>query len=157
MSISIMLKNLLAVGVIGTAILVTGCQTTPNAAAGIQANNLSLLQSKTWYLTQIGHTEIKTTADRNTPTLQFDQSTQRLSGSDGCNRIMGSYTAGRDTLTLGPVASTRMACLNNGNIDQQFNEALAKTANYQAYGKTLKLTDRHGNVVLQFTSEVPQQ
>jgi len=52
------------------------------------------------------------------------------------------------------MAGTKMACLNNDNLDQKFNEALAKVANYQVFGKTLKLLDRHGNVVLQFTSPV---
>ena len=33
-------------------------------------------------------------------------------------------------------------------------EALTKVANYQVFGKTLKLLDRHGNLLIQFSSPV---
>jgi len=67
---------------------------------------------------------------------------------------MGAYTAGHDTLQLSQMASTRMACMNSGGIDQQYNEALAKVTHYQVFGKTLKLLDRHGNLLIQFESAV---
>ncbi len=62
--------------------------------------NIQQLQQRTWILTQMGNTEIKTTPnERNIASLQFSAD-NRISGADGCNRIMGSYTVGRDTLTL---------------------------------------------------------
>lgn len=150
-----MLKKFFAVGILGAAIALTACQTTPNAASNIEAANLVQLQNRTWIATYIGNTEIKTVATaRNIPSLQFDAASKRISGADGCNRIMGSYEAGRDTLILSQMAGTKMACLDNNNLSEQFNAALAKVANYQVFGKTLKLLDRHGNVVLQFTSPV---
>lgn len=148
-----MLKKMFAVGILGAAIAFTGCQTTPNAASPIEAANLVQLQNRTWIATHIGNTEIKTAPTaHNIPSLQFDAASKRVSGADGCNRIMGSYEAGRDTLVLGQMAGTKMACLDSNNVAPQFNEALAKVANYQVFGKTLKLLDHHGNVVLQFTS-----
>lgn len=150
-----MLKKFFAVGILGAAIALTACQTTPNAASNIEAANLVQLQNRTWIATYIGNTEIKTVATaRNIPSLQFDAASKRISGVDGCNRIMGSYEAGRDTLVLSQMAGTKMACLDNNNLSEQFNAALVKVANYQVFGKTLKLLDRHGNVVLQFTSPV---
>lgn len=150
-----MLKKFFAVGILGAAIALTACQSTPNAASNIEAANLVQLQNRTWIATYIGNTEIKTVATaRNIPSLQFDAASKRISGADGCNRIMGSYEAGRDTLVLSQMAGTKMACLDNNNLSEQFNAALAKVANYQVFGKTLKLLDRHGNVVLQFTSPV---
>jgi len=47
-----------------------------------------------------------------------------------------------------------MACLDNNNVSQKFNQALDQVANYQVFGKTLKLLDRHGNVLIQFKSSV---
>ena len=150
-----MLKKFLAIGIMGAAIAVTGCQTTQNPAANIEAANLVQLQNRSWIATYIGNTEIKTTPTaRNIPSLQFDEASKRISGSDGCNRIMGSYEAGRDTLILSQMASTRMACLDNNTLSEQFNAALAKVSNYQVFGKTLKLLDRHGNVLIQFTSPI---
>lgn len=40
--------------------------------------------------------------------LQF--TADRLSGQAGCNRFSGSYSQDGETLIVGPVASTRMAC-----------------------------------------------
>ncbi len=67
---------------------------------------------------------------------------------------MGSYEAGRDSLVLSQMAGTKMACLDNNNVSQKFNQALDQVANYQVFGKTLKLLDRHGNVLIQFKSTV---
>lgn len=150
-----MFKKMFAVGILGTAIAFTGCESTPNAASHIQAANLLQLQNRSWIATHIGNTAIQTTpAAQNSPSLQFDAASKRVSGRDGCNRIMGSYEAGRDTLVLGQMAGTKMACLDSNNLSQQFNEALTKVTNYQVFGKTLKLLDRHGNMVLQFTAPV---
>jgi heat shock protein HslJ len=148
-----MLKNLLLVAALGSAAAFTGCesmQTSPH-----MTENLQLLQNRTWVATQIGGTAIKTAPNaQNIPSIQFDEASKRVSGSDGCNRIMGAYTAGNDTLLLSQLASTRMACINNGNIDQKYNEALSKVTHYQVFGKTLKLLDRHGNLLIQFESAV---
>ncbi len=116
--------------------------------ATITAINLANLVQRTWTATQLGNSMLNTAANRqNLPYLNFDAATQTVSGSDSCNRISGSYAAGRDTLQLGQLATTRMACLNNNNLDQKFHEALNKVTHYQVYGKTLKLLDRHGNLL----------
>ena len=150
-----MLKKLLAVGILSATIAFTGCETMPGASASIETANLVQLQNKTWVATHIGNTEIRLPAgEQNVPSLQFDSATQRVSGADGCNRIMGSYIVGRDTLTLSQLATTRVACINNSAVPQQFQEALAKVTHYQVFGKTLKLLDRHGNLLLQFGSAI---
>ncbi|MEG0195992.1 META domain-containing protein [Acinetobacter sp.] len=150
-----MLKKLLAISIIAATLAVTGCETVPNASATIETANLIQLQNKTWIATHLGNTEIKTAPTaHNIPSLQFDAATKRVTGTDGCNRIMGSYEAGRDTLVLSQMAGTKMACLDNNNVSQKFNQALDQVANYQVFGKTLKLLDRHGNVLIQFKSSV---
>lgn len=45
----------------------------------------------------------------STVTLQFDDQ-GRISGRASCNRFTGSYTLAADRLTIGPAATTRMAC-----------------------------------------------
>src|SRR5690606_28765634 len=151
-----MLRKLTAIAILGSVLTVMGCETVPdNTATTKTATHLQLLQNQTWIATQIGNTEIKTAPTApHLPSLQFDASTQRVSGSDGCNRVMGSYTAGKDTLNLSQMATTRTACMHNDQLDQKFNEALAKVTHYQVFGKTLKLLDRHGNVLIQLESAV---
>ena len=148
-----MLKKYFGITLLGAMIALSGCETMPTqtSAGQISAINQANLVQRTWTATQLGNSMLKTEANRqNLPYLNFDAATQTVTGSDSCNRLSGSYVAGRDTLQLGQLATTRMACLNNNNLDQKFHEALNKVTHYQVYGKTLKLLDRHGNLLIQF-------
>lgn len=40
----------------------------------------------------------------------FDADARRVSGTAGCNRFTGTFTTDGDRLTIGPLATTRMAC-----------------------------------------------
>lgn len=145
-----MLKPLCLALAMSSVALLAGCETMPKTTAE-STENLQLLQNRTWIATQIGNTVIQTSPQaRNIPSIQFDEATKRVSGADGCNRIMGSYSVKRDTLQLSQMASTRMACMNNNNIDRDFNDALAKVTHYKTIGKNLQLLDRYGNPVLKF-------
>lgn len=146
-----MLKKSLSVVLLGSALLFTGCQSM-SASSTTEVNNLAQLQNRTWIVTQIGAQMIKTAPTaRNIPSLQFDEASKRVSGADGCNRIMGTYQATGETLVLSQMASTQMACIDS-TLPNQFNSALANVTNYQVYGKTLKLLDRHGNLLIQLGS-----
>ena len=148
-----MLKKYFGITLLGAMIALSGCETMPTqtSASQISAINQANLVQRTWTATQLGNSMLNTAANRqNLPYLNFDAATQTVTGSDSCNRITASYAAGRDTLQLGQLATTRMACLNNNNLDQKFHEALNKVTHYQVYGKTLKLLDRHGNLLIQF-------
>lgn len=148
-----MLKQLFVATTLSSALIMVGCETMPTQDENV-TSNLSQLQNRTWIATQIGNTTIKTAPTaHNIPSLQFDAE-HRVSGADGCNRIMGGYNAGKDTLTFGPLAGTRMACRDNHGLDQQYNAALTKVTHYQIYGKTLKLLDKHGNLLIQYESAV---
>lgn len=46
---------------------------------------------------------------RDAPSLVFAEDGS-VSGTDGCNRLVGSWTADGDTVDFAPLASTRMAC-----------------------------------------------
>lgn len=152
-----MLKKLCTVALLGTSLAITACSTTPvqpGPSETITQSNLMQLRHATWILTHIGNMQVTTKpTTNNIPSLQFSQD-GRVSGADGCNRIMGSYTAGRDTLNLSQMASTQMACIDKNYVPQKYVEALAKVTHYQVYNKTLKLTDKSGNVLLQFSSAV---
>ena len=43
----------------------------------------------------------------------------RLSGSTGCNRLMGGFELDGEVLVLGPLATTRMACTDDGAAEQE--------------------------------------
>jgi len=83
-------------------------------------------------------------------TVRFVQfgSNGKVTGFSGCNRFTGNYTQKGDALTIGPIATTRMACRPSAmRREQQF---LAMLANVRlAAGTHLKLILKrdHGEVV----------
>ncbi len=148
-----MLKKLLVASALSSSLIMFGCSSMPSAAQ--QQANLTQLQNKTWILTHIGAVEYKTDPTaHNVPSLQFDAATQRVSGADGCNRLMGGYSIKGEQLSLNQLASTQMLCNNTAELASKYNQALAKVSGYQVYAKTLRLLDSHGNPVLQFESAV---
>ncbi|MEG2807017.1 MAG: META domain-containing protein [Acinetobacter sp.] len=147
-----MLKSAIVTALITTTLLAAGCTSMPNKDQ--QAKNLSLLQNKTWVLTYIGATEYKTVSTVNTPIIQFGTDL-RVSGTDGCNRLMGLYAIKGEHITLGQLGSTKMLCKNSMQLSAKYSEALNKVTAYQVYDKTLKLLDQHGNRVLQYTTTTP--
>ncbi len=48
-------------------------------------------------------------ADTVTSTIRFEA--ERVNGTDGCNQFSGPYKRDGSKLTLGPLASTQMACI----------------------------------------------
>ncbi len=68
-----------------------------------------MLAGSNWTFVSIGGVAVA--ADRPT-SLQFDGT--RLSGSAGCNRFSGGYSAADGTLTAGPLMATKMACPGAG-------------------------------------------
>ena len=67
------------------------------------------LAGSSWNFVSIGGVAVA--KDRPT-SLQFDGS--RLSGSAGCNRFSGGYSAADGNLTAGPLMATEMACPGPG-------------------------------------------
>lgn len=71
-----------------------------------------------------------------------------LSGSNGCNRLMGLFTLGGAVLTLGPLAATRMACPGRaGEVEQRVNAALESVTGWRRQGDELEFLAA-GSVVL---------
>jgi heat shock protein HslJ len=77
-------------------------------------------------------------------TLQFAEG--KISGFASCNNYNASYTTSGTTLTLGPAASTRRACIEDARNAQEtaYLGALAKVASYTVSGDRLTLTDATG-------------
>ncbi|MBU1187739.1 MAG: META domain-containing protein [Gammaproteobacteria bacterium] len=95
------------------------------------------LQDREWVLIELLG---KPVASERPPTLRFDGATGRLSGSDGCNRLMGHYRLGRmHRLHIGDnLAATMMACPDM-ETPRQFTAALQQVDNYSIAGGELSL------------------
>jgi len=80
------------------------------------------------------------------------QADGRLSGSDGCNRISGTYQRAGDALTFGQLVGTQMACVNTGEIQQAFHEAVKNAVRLTVSGDRLRLLDSAGTQVALFVA-----
>ena len=77
----------------------------------------------------------------------------RLSGSDGCNRITGTYQLKGDAVTFGQTAATRMACIDAAaDIERAFRDAVKRAMRLTIAGDRLDLFDAAGNRVASFTA-----
>jgi len=74
--------------------------------------------------------------------LMFDAKGMKVSGSSGCNRLMGSYKLDGDSLHFEPAALTRRFCPGPlMKLEKAFVEALRATTRYRIDGRTLSLLD----------------
>jgi len=113
------------------------------------------IESRTWRLANLGMQPVVPSADpQRDPQLVFDRSSGRVSGSGGCNRITGSYQRDGTKLKIGPLAATRMACLDAGRgaLESGFLAALQSTASYTMNGQDLVLFDARGQAVATLSS-----
>jgi heat shock protein HslJ len=77
-----------------------------------------------------------------------------VTGSGGCNRLTGSYQRSGTQLKIGPVASTRMACIDaaRGQLETRFIAALEATAQYSVVGGELVLIGSRGQTLAKLSN-----
>ncbi len=74
------------------------------------------------------------------PTLEFDESTNRVSGFAGCNRFFGNYKIEGNSITFSQLGSTKMMC------DEEANMIENKFLNILNEANQIAIED--GNVIL---------
>lgn len=134
------LSCLLAVALAGVACSPTTTTTTP-------AGSLPLLDTY-WKLVQLGGEPVA--ESQREPHLLFAGDTSRATGSGGCNGIMGGFELKGDSLRLGQMVSTMMACPQGMEQEYQFLEALKTVVGYRVEGDRLALLDDGGVAVARF-------
>lgn len=88
------------------------------------------------------------------PSATFEDG--RVAGSTGCNQYSGSYTVEGDSLELGQLASTQMACAPPADrIEQSYVAALDRVARWRLDGDELVLSDADGAEVLRYAPATP--
>lgn len=109
------------------------------------------LDGTSWTLVE--GTEI-TIPEESEMTIAFEAG--RASGSGGCNRFTGSYEQDGESISLGRLASTRMACAEEvTNAERAYHTALESVTSFSATGGVLVLSDSSGQALLRYeaTSE----
>ncbi|HEY6627393.1 MAG TPA: META domain-containing protein [Acidimicrobiia bacterium] len=81
---------------------------------------------------------------------------QRLVGSSGCNRIMGTYEVTGDQLRISPLAMTMMMCSEDlMRQEQALTAALEAATGYRISGRSLELFDGE-QIVARFEGSDPE-
>jgi heat shock protein HslJ len=132
----------------------SGCCRVAVPAAGPAPS--AALEGAAWRLTELPGVEAATLAGLSRPvTMRFESG--RLTGFSGCNNFSGGFQLRDDGLSIGPVASTQMACTGPGSsIESAFQPALSGTWRYAVDGDELTATTAAGDV-LRFRREPPPQ
>lgn len=89
--------------------------------------------------------------DNSQATLEFKGG--RVAGNGSCNNFFGSYTVDGNTLTIGQLGSTMMACEESlMQQEQAFLAALQSAATYTIADGTLQIANADGQTVLNLSA-----
>lgn len=105
----------------------------------------SALVGTYWKAVELAGTATPTQDPKREAHLEF-QAGGRVSGSDGCKRVTGSYRLTDDRVTF-QTAGTLMACMNPSGTEGPFREALKAAARLTVAGDRLELFDAVNNHV----------
>lgn len=140
--------RLAAVVAVATTLATTGAVAVGAEQDAANAPGGRTLAGTYWKAIELGGKPITSPPVRK-PHLLFKPE-GRVSGSDGCNRISGSYELKKDAITFGAVASTRMACTDIGDVDRAFGQAISRARRFRIVGDRLELSDADGKRVAVF-------
>lgn len=108
------------------------------------------LEDSYWKLIELGGEPVDVAEGSREPHLVFHGEQGRLAGFSGCNRLAGEYRREGDGLSIGTVASTRMACVPGNDLEPRFLAMLEHVAGYRVRADWLELLDAEGEVLARF-------
>jgi heat shock protein HslJ len=118
------------------------------AVAGMCAAE-TILEDTNWIATEVMGKPVTASEGRPAVGIQLHSLDKKMTGFSGCNKVFGPFEASHEGLKLGPVAATRVACLDP-NVETQFLEALTSTRTFRIAGDELQLQDMDGKVIGRF-------
>ena len=132
------------------AFFVTGCPSADKkpAKAATPPAPVSLVGTE-WLLADLAGTAVIANSKASLAFLEDG----RAAGNGSCNRFTGSVTITGDTLKFGPLASTRMACMDGGVSAQEdaYLKALGAANRYEVSNGDLLIYATGYDKPLRFT------
>ena len=133
-----------AKGPVGVAILLValvGC----GSSADVSPEDL---EGSTWTVVEGMNVDVP---DGATPTAEFAQG--QLSGFSGCNQYQTTYEVDGDTMTIGEVAGTLIACDEATTaVETDYLASLKSVRTWTIENDNLLLQDKDGDFVLEYAS-----
>jgi len=138
------MKNLIAILLSALlALSLSACSTPPPPPD-------APLENTYWKLMEIGGRPAQVFHNQREAHFVLQKARKGVGGSSGCNRLTGSYTLEGAQLRFGPMAGTRMACLQGAEQERLFLETLPEVARWHITGNRLDLLDAQGAVLASF-------
>ncbi len=127
---------------------------TGESGTGSGAATEITLEGPVWLLASYGDPDNPTPVLPETEiTAQFGAEAGKVTGSSGCNRYFGPYTVAGDSLTIGPLGSTMMACPDpQMQQEQAYQAALQAAETYTVSADTLDISG--GGKMLRYTAQI---
>ena len=129
-------------------------QPPPRVVVDTGPEFLAPLEGQPWRLVSVAGRPVP--AGGQEPYLYFDKETGRISGSTGCNRLIGGYRVSGDRITIDQAGATMMACVDGAEAERPFLDAIERTARWRVRGRELTLYDASGASLAQFVAQAPR-
>ena len=113
-------------------------QAIASSAASAGALSQGSLEGAYWRAVELAGASVPSPSGGQEAHLVF-QPGGRVSGSDGCNRLTGTYTLNGEGVTFGQYAATQMACPDAADVERRFRGALKGTSRWRIVGEHLEL------------------
>jgi len=104
------------------------------------------LENTYWKLVELDGRPVSTAGLAREPHLRLTGSDGKALGFGGCNRFFGAYTTRDDSLSFGPLTSTRMHCEAGSELEAAYLDALARARTFAVDGEHLVLSSEKGPV-----------
>ena len=129
----------------------SGGMTAPDENKDSGTGAVSALVGPAWRVVTIDGAKV-VAGTQLTATFSTDS---RVSGSSGCNSYFGRADAKTGTLSVGPLASTMMACQADGVMpqEQRYLAALQAATSFVVSGDELRLGRSASDVSLVYSSK----
>src|SRR5581483_5255856 len=115
--------------------------------SNVSGSNSAALEDTYWKLIRLRDTPVTAASEQQEPHIVLNRTSHRVSGSGGCNRIMGSYELSGDRITFSQIAGTMMACANGMDTEQAFLKALSQVKTWKIAAQRLELYNAAGQLV----------
>jgi para-nitrobenzyl esterase len=107
-----------------------------------------------WTAAELAGMAVPPLAGNRQPHLVFEAG-GRLAGSDGCNRISGSYTLTGEAVTFSQVVATQMACPDTAEVERRVHAVLKGTSHWKIVGTRLQFFGATGKPLAVFERRAP--
>ncbi|HEV2576872.1 MAG TPA: META domain-containing protein [Acidobacteriaceae bacterium] len=113
------------------------------------------LERTQWKLTWVEGSSVEHTSPR-TAFIMLNPVTHRMSGSGGCNNLLGPYELDGVHLRFKGAARTMMACAGGSDTEDKLVDALEKVRQWKISDGELELQDDSGHDLARFTAAAAQ-